>query len=150
MPTRKQIVEKAREYVGTPFHHLGRAKGVGIDCGGLFICVSHDLGVKNKSGAPITREDYKEYSRQPVGNLVNEYCQVLMHQKSIKDLKPGDVVSLKVPTEPCHVAIISEIDGYLAMIHAYDAGEHKCIEHVLSPQWRRRIVGVFSFPEVTD
>lgn len=32
---RERILDEARTWVGTPFHHKARIKGVGVDCGGL-------------------------------------------------------------------------------------------------------------------
>src|SRR5579871_1969259 len=45
-PTPEQIAQKAREYLGTPWHHAGRVKGRsgGVDCGGLVYCVLTELG----------------------------------------------------------------------------------------------------------
>jgi len=52
------IIEKAREFIDTPYEHQGRLKGIGIDCCGLIIdgnvtlihaystigrCVEHNL-----------------------------------------------------------------------------------------------------------
>jgi len=31
------IIEKAREFIDTPYEHQGRLKGIGIDCCGLII-----------------------------------------------------------------------------------------------------------------
>jgi cell wall-associated NlpC family hydrolase len=33
--TRTSILKEARTWIGTPYHHRGRVKGVGVDCGGL-------------------------------------------------------------------------------------------------------------------
>lgn len=33
--TRASILTNARSWIGTPYHHKGRVKGVGVDCGGL-------------------------------------------------------------------------------------------------------------------
>lgn len=32
---RERVVASAMEWMGTPYHHKGRKKGVGVDCGGL-------------------------------------------------------------------------------------------------------------------
>lgn len=32
---RERILIEARSWIGTPYHHKGRIKGVGVDCGGL-------------------------------------------------------------------------------------------------------------------
>jgi NlpC/P60 family putative phage cell wall peptidase len=38
-PSRASILAEAREWIGTPYHHKGRVKRVGVDCGGLLYCV---------------------------------------------------------------------------------------------------------------
>lgn len=32
---RSRVLIEARSWLGTPYHHKGRVKGVGVDCGGL-------------------------------------------------------------------------------------------------------------------
>ncbi len=34
------VVRTARTWLGTPYHHQGRLKGVGVDCAGLLIGVA--------------------------------------------------------------------------------------------------------------
>lgn len=33
--TRASVLAEARSWIGTPYHHKGRAKGIGVDCGGM-------------------------------------------------------------------------------------------------------------------
>ncbi len=35
MDWRHELIAEARTWLGTPYHHKGRVKGVGVDCGGL-------------------------------------------------------------------------------------------------------------------
>lgn len=61
MVTGAQIVAVAREYIGTPWHHAGRLKGVGVDCVGLLACVLKDLGEPVEDELSYTRQD--EFTR---------------------------------------------------------------------------------------
>jgi hypothetical protein len=36
------FIAQARTWIGTPFHHQGRLKGVGCDCLGLIVGVAED------------------------------------------------------------------------------------------------------------
>ena len=36
---KKQIIQTARQWLDTPYHHQARVKGVGVDCIGLVIGV---------------------------------------------------------------------------------------------------------------
>jgi cell wall-associated NlpC family hydrolase len=42
---RLRVVESARNWLGTPYHHRGAQKGVGTDCGMSLICIFSDAGV---------------------------------------------------------------------------------------------------------
>jgi cell wall-associated NlpC family hydrolase len=53
-PQRQRVVEVARSFVGTPYHHRGRIKGVGIDCAQLLIEVYAEAGL-------VERFDTGEY-----------------------------------------------------------------------------------------
>jgi len=54
---RTKLVEEALSYVGTPFRHLGRKPGIGLDCAGLIICAANNVGYN--IDAPTV------YSRRP-------------------------------------------------------------------------------------
>ena len=151
MPTRAEVIVCARSYLATPFRHQGRMKGVALDCVGLILCVAEDLGLLDKVGVPLLRTDYHAYGPEPKGRFVHDTCVARLNRKSALDIRPGDVLTLRIPTDPCHTALVGEIPGQgLSMIHCYAGGKAVTIEHRLDENWHRRIVGVFSFPEVED
>jgi cell wall-associated NlpC family hydrolase len=39
---RQHVLDEARTWLGTPYHHKGRSKGVGVDCGGILYEVFKD------------------------------------------------------------------------------------------------------------
>lgn len=147
---RSEIIAKAREYVGTPFQHQGRLKGIALDCVGLPLCVGEDLGIIDRTGVPVLKTDNANYSSQPLDAFVHLEIQRRLFQK--ESIEPGDVITLCVPRIPCHVAIVSGTPGNLYMIHAYEGYATKkmprggCVEHVLDSKWLKRIEGIFAFP----
>lgn len=150
MPTRADIVACARSYVGTPFVHQGRVKGLGIDCVGIPLCVAGELGLKDKDGLPMHGNLYASYSAQPEGNYVHRMCQKHLVQKPVREMKPGDVISMNVVSAPCHVGILGEDAGGLTIIHAFSGMTNKVVEQPMDVKWRRRIAGCFAFPEVEN
>jgi cell wall-associated NlpC family hydrolase len=44
MTTRQDAVNEALTWLGTPYHHHGRVKGVGVDCGQILIAVYSAVG----------------------------------------------------------------------------------------------------------
>src|SRR5574337_130456 len=150
MPTRLEIQEKAREFIGTPFAHQGRIKGQALDCAGLPLLVAEELGIKDRNGDPMSGSLYCNYGPQPQSRLVQDACRKHFIAKGILKMKPGDIVTIRNSVLPCHVAIVSERGGVPYIIHAYNGGTCKCVEHILDMNWRRRIECVFEFPGVTD
>lgn len=132
---RRKIVEKAREYLGTPFHHQGRLKGIGIDCIGLLSCVAHELGIFTK--------DHTNYSRHPDGeSLINELSKHLDEIPPSK-MNIGDIIVFTISKRtkyPQHIGFVTDY----GMIHTYQ-GSGKVVEHVLDDKWKRRICACFKF-----
>ena len=149
--TRAQIQEAARRYTATPFKPKGRMLGRGLDCVGLVLCVAGDLKLVDKSGLPLNGACYSTYSDQPLGNLVHELCGKHLVYKPVREMQPGDVVSINFANGACHVGIIVEdFNHRVGIIHAYAGGPQKVGEHLLDSKWMRRIAGCFEFPEVID
>lgn len=150
MTTVADVQKTARLYVGTPFRHQGRIRDLAIDCVGLVLCVGEDLGLVDSAGVPFLRADYPDYAAQPTSSFVLEE---LRRRATAKlpgaPIEPGDLLAIRIPSLPCHAAVVVDRGGQLYMIHAYDSGPKQCVEHILSAAWRNRAVGVFGFPGVT-
>lgn len=133
----QRVVDVAREYLGTPFVHQGRLKGVGIDCVGLLTCVAKELG--------LTNHDCTTYSRYPDGvTLCRELEKCLV---SVREARLGRVVVfwIKRADLPTHAGILTDV----GMIHTYQS-VGKVVEHVLDAKWRRRITRFFRYPGVIE
>lgn len=149
--TRAQVVAEARRWLRTPFGHQGRTLGRRIDCVGLPLMVAGALGLSDKSGKPLNGACYATYTSQPLGTYVHDVCMEHLEYKPLREMLPGDVVSISIATAPCHVGIITEDKNHRpCLLHAYDGGLHEVTEHILDTKWQRRIVGCFKFPEVID
>jgi NlpC/P60 family putative phage cell wall peptidase len=145
-----EVEKQARLYVGTPFRHQGRIRGLAIDCVGLVVCVGEDLGLLDRAGTPILRTDYPDYAAQPTDSFVlQEFRRRLNIRLPGEPIEPGDLLAIRMPDLACHAAAVVDRAGCLYMVHAYDSGPRQCVEHILSKAWRSRIVGVFRFPGVT-
>jgi cell wall-associated NlpC family hydrolase len=148
MPTSDDVVKKAREFLRVPFHHLGRSRA-GIDCTGVILCVAEELGLRDLEGTPILKSDYPDYSANPAGQkMFNECSRRLIVKPDVHSIEPGDVLNMAVPGDPLHLAIAASRGGVISVIHAFNWGKMRVIEHRLDPHWRRRIKRVFRFPGV--
>lgn len=132
----EQVVETARTWINTPFHHQARLKGVGCDCVGLILGVAWELG--------LTEFDSKHYGRIPDGQLLVE----LLHEHLTPLTEPelGSIALFRIRRHPQHLGLITGTEP-LAVIHAYQ-GIGKVAEHFLDNFWAERVIGYFRLPGV--
>lgn len=132
--TADDVIAAARTCLGTPFAHQGRINGEALDCAGLAVSVAHDIGVEYN--------DQQGYSREPIKGLL---LAALIDQPGLDlvpvvEKQPGDILLMRFGRDPQHLAIYTG----QTIIHSYEAVGIAC-EHDLTPEWARRIVGVFRF-----
>lgn len=135
---RNDIVDTAREYLGTPFRHQGRS-ALGVDCVGLLVLVAQRLKVPHY--------DQPNYERRTTGlRFINKFREAGFSQRRLIDRKPGDVIVFRELRETCHVAILAEgALGHETIIHSY-ASRRRVVEEPYLPQWIDKTVGCYSFP----
>ena len=145
MTTREQVVAEARSWLGTPFHHQGRLKGVGVDCAGLIYCVQHELGLICHEHF-IQRDDvapYLGYGHVPVAGKLQKACAQFLEVIKIGEALPGDVLLFRFEAQPTHLAFVGDYhEGRLSIIHAYSLSR-KVIEARLDDAWCARIVSAY-------
>src|SRR3990167_1214712 len=133
------IVAEARAYIGTPFQHQARLKGVGVDCIGVVVGVARKLG--------ISEFDTVDYARQPDPAKMGAALDAHLDRVNLSDIRPGDILWLRIKSEPMHLAIVVEVDS-LRIVHALSRrGLSRCVEQDVDDAWRRRIVACFRYRE---
>jgi NlpC/P60 family putative phage cell wall peptidase len=140
---RDQIIAEARDWLGTPYHHQASVKGVGCDCLGLVRGVWLALVGIECETPPAYSRDWAEASGSET--LLDAASRHLT-PKAALDLQPGDIVVFRVRSAmPAkHIGILVTPGTF---VHAMEGGG--ACEVALSPWWRRRIAGVFSFSPCT-
>ncbi|MBT9158862.1 MAG: Dipeptidyl-peptidase 6 [Dehalococcoidia bacterium] len=136
MPSRSEVVQAARAYIGTPYHHQGRSRA-GLDCVGLIVAVAADIGLQSHA----QRFDIQNYSRMPDGSLMTHFGQAA--EAVLGKPQPGDILVFKFLKQPHHLAIQS---GPSRMVHAVE--RYGVVEVNLVEQWLARQVGVYQLPGV--
>jgi NlpC/P60 family putative phage cell wall peptidase len=140
------IVNQARTWLGTPFHHQARLKRVGCDCLGLIIGVVDELGLRDRHGQRLAGYDEVSYSREPDGAYLTQKIAALLDEVPVVEAQAGDLALFAMGDNPQHLAILTEEDGTLGMIHCY--AQARCVvEHRLDEEWKQRLVAVFRLPE---
>ena len=127
---KNRIIDKAREYKGTPYVHQ-RRNVAGLDCIGLIITVGLDLGYQ----IDHSRYAYEKIPNPNVlyGGLDENFTRVIKYQ-------PGDILVFRFTIEPQHVAIYTGD----TIIHAYEKAT-KVVEHRFSNSWRSRVLRAYRY-----
>jgi cell wall-associated NlpC family hydrolase len=126
------MIAAARACRGTPFHHQGRAPGIGLDCIGLVIIAARAAG--------IVVHDRADYGRRPDGKSL-ENALVAHGALPADAIAAGDVLLFRYDGQPQHAALATGAD---TMIHSFaPAGE--VVETPIGDYWRRRLAGIYRF-----
>lgn len=145
--TRAQVVAAARRWIGTPYQHQQRLRGIAVDCIGLPMGVARELGLISPGF------DVQGYARTPDGHTLMHLAATHMRRRGIDTpLAPGMVIVCAVDLEPSHFGILADYaHGGLSLIHA-NARAHppRVIETRLLFSRGLRFVAAFDLPGVSD
>ena len=132
--TANDILDAARQCLGTKFRHQGRLVAFGLDCAGVAIHVARQIGAGHL--------DVSGYGRTPANGQLEQSLdsQPCLERVFLEDRRPGDLLLMRFASEPQHIAICAGE----TIIHAYEAAG-LCCEHRLSSLWAARIVRVYRF-----
>jgi len=135
-----RVVALAMCWEGTPYRHQASLRGVGCDCLGLVRGVWRELHGAEPAQAGAYSRDWAE-----AGGQDRLLAAALRHCDACEQVPAAGRILLfrwrpQLPAKHCGIAI-----GPDAFIHAYEG--HSVMVSPLVPQWRRRIAGVFRFPQ---
>lgn len=135
------VVAAARQWLGTPYHHQARLRGVGVDCAGLVVGVARELDMV----APGF--DVAGYSRRPDGWSFLEWSDQHMARIPRASMAPGDCVVVRFSKHPQHIGILGDYQhGGLSIIHALVG--HGVVETRLLLDKNMQFVAAYKLPEV--
>ena len=142
MTTHAEVIACARSYLGTPFHHQARLKGVGVDCIGLVIGVARELSLVPPDF------DITAYPRIPDGNTLLDTARLHMTEIDRSAMQPGDVIVVSFDRLPQHFGIVGDYrHGGFSIIHS--ASTHgKVLETRLMFSSAMTFVAAFQLPGV--
>ncbi len=140
-----EIIETARTMIGTRYKHQGRIPksaidAGGLDCLGLLIVISSKLNLKTQDGELLEKFDQVNYRLRPDGNeLVRVFDEFF---KPKEYLEIGDLVIFDFDNNPQHLAIISETQPHIKIIHSYLTAK-KVVEHRICSDWIEKIIRIY-------
>ena len=134
----------AESWIGTPYRHQASVKGAGCDCLGLVRGVRRELGF-----APVPVPAYAPGwgEIEPGEEPLLEAAGRLLVAREGRLPEAGDVLVFRMiargPAKHCGIAL-----GSRRFVHA-QAGVGT-VAVALSEPWRRRIAGIFAFPDLEE
>lgn len=89
---RNHLIDVARSWLNTPYHHAGRIKGVGVDCGTLLSEVSMETGLVER----VVIEDYvHDWHHNRSEEKYLGYVQRYAYEIDVADIEIGDILVWK-------------------------------------------------------
>ena len=141
-PFGERVVAVARGFIGTPYRHQGSLKGVGCDCLGLERGVWRELyGAEPEAPGPYAPDWAERAGEERLLAAAMRHCGTAL---PASEMRAGDLIVFRWRADAAakHAGIASFEERF---IHAYE--QAAVIESPLVCAWRRRIAGVFRFPE---
>jgi NlpC/P60 family putative phage cell wall peptidase len=141
---RVDVVNLAQLWIGTPYLHQARCRGVGCDCLGLVLGIWSDLF----GGLPEPPPSYtQDWSEAGGGERLWRAAERHLIPKPLSGLAVGDVLLFRMRRGAVakHLGIQSVIGTEACFIHAYSG--RGVVESRLNGSWARRIVARFEFPK---
>lgn len=136
---RAAVLAEALRWIGTPYRHQGRRRGVGCDCLGLVLGIWREVYGRLPADPGAYAPDWAETGEDRLLTAACTHCRRL----PIGEVRPGDLLLLRWrPHLACkHAGILLDADRF---IHAYQ-GTAVTVSPLVR-QWRGRIAAAFRFP----
>ena len=114
MVMRAAIVAEARAWIGTPFHHQARLKGVGVDCANLLVGVYSAVGAVPAISLDHYPPDWHLHQDTP--RFMAYLLQYAEPIPASEQPQPGDIAMFRYGRQAAHGAIVS---AWPLVIHAW-------------------------------
>lgn len=116
---RDEVIAEAKTWLGTPYQHKGRVKGVGVDCGGLLYQVY-------KPWRPDMVPFPKDYPPDWALHRENDIYLDFIRPYTVEVVEPikGGMALFLVGRSWSHAAIMTEKLRYL---HSWGRNGHGCV-----------------------
>jgi cell wall-associated NlpC family hydrolase len=150
----QHIIQEARCWIGTAFHHQGRVKARaqqkgGCDCIGLILGVADALSIRSRQdGALLSAHDVAVYHHAFPPPILLQLLQQHLIEVPVADAKPGDVAVFAMSQRQYHLGILTQYhsEAY-GLIHAM-AQAKQVVEHRLDAIWQEKFCSAFRYTPV--
>ncbi len=140
--TGARVLVLAQDWIGTPYRHQASLKGVGCDCLGLVRGIWRSVYGHEPELPPPYAPDWAE--RGGEDRLMAAARRHFPAVSGMEEARPGDLLLFRWRADAAakHLGILA---GPQHFIHAYE--QAAVVLSALAPGWKRRIAGIFRFPD---
>lgn len=142
-----QIIQAAKGWLGTPYHHQARVKGVGVDCAQLVAAIAEELKIIPQ-GTAIPFDYSPEWHIHNREELLVKNLEAFGCPEK-ETAEPGDILCFKFGRAIGHLGIlVSESEFIHARIDVGSVVLNSLFADMASKKgfWAERHVRTFSFP----
>ena len=130
------LADAARGWLGTPYQHAQRTRGVAVDCVNLVLGAAEEAGLFDWAEWDGPRQ-YSPWVN--AAQLQVQIDRLLQELPANAELWPGDVLLLTVGGAAQHVGVYAELAGRGRVVHA-SLTDGCVVEHDYERFWRARTV----------
>lgn len=115
---RQAVVQAARSWRGTPYHHMAKVKGHGVDCGQLVIAAFQEAGIGQEydpgfytSDWHLHRDEDRYIQAMEAYLERTDASEASINERvrlGLRELPPGEVLAFKVGRTFSHGGIVTE------------------------------------------
>jgi cell wall-associated NlpC family hydrolase len=113
---RAAVIAEARSFLGTPFHHQGRLKGIGVDCAYLLAEVYETACGMERMEFGHYPADWFRHSRTPGAHDERYLENVAQRCTRVELPRPGDIALFQMGGRFAHGAVVV---AWPMVIHAH-------------------------------
>lgn len=120
---RLAVVNAARRWIGTPYHHRASVLGAGVDCAQLLRCAYLEAGLITDFEQPLYNCDWHLHrNEEKYLAVVESYAPAIdddirsLNERPDLVVAPGDILMWRVGRTFSHAAIVSD---WPFIIHSY-------------------------------
>ena len=119
------IVNYAREWIGTPFHLQAQVKGVGVDCCNLVEYSLRNAGVIK----PVKFGAYNVRDTSQIGNIMLRQLKESINDEfdliQVKDISAGDIIMFSYSNKQLmHISIATSDNTHIQASEIYGVSEN--------------------------
>ncbi|MGI9392941.1 MAG: NlpC/P60 family protein [Parvibaculales bacterium] len=137
--TNKAVIDHARKWLGTPYHHQASTPGIGTDCLGLIRGIWRQLYGCEAENIP----NYPKHMPLNEGELLYEAAARYMEEIALSEIVAGNLLLFRMkPEHPMRHAAILSSPSHLIHACAY----REVMEVRFSRYWKEKAACAFRFP----